>query len=199
MSSNLSKLSKKVIKNILQFKSAYRFREQLLDIINLYSHLINLNFSFDMTNWFIFRWYSVLLISTILSLIGLQTLPAKAEPKIYSPLSISSEQEVADILTEDDIPTGEGGFARDYFVQLQAGDQVAIDLTSENFDTMVTLIASDGATVAENDDGPDGTTNSLLFSRITETGKYIVRVRAFGETSGGKFTLKLTRLKPTSK
>ena len=61
------------------------------------------------------------------------------------------------------------------------------------------LIADDGATIAENDDGPDGTTNSLLFSRITEAGKYIVRVRAFGDTSGGEFTLKLTRLKPSNK
>ena len=81
-------------------------------------------------------------------------------------------------------------------MELEEGDQIAIDLTSEEFDTMVTLIAADGSTVAENDDGPDGTTNSLLFSRITENGKYIIRVRAFGETSGGEFQLKLTRLKP---
>ncbi|MEM9509850.1 MAG: PPC domain-containing protein, partial [Cyanobacteria bacterium P01_E01_bin.35] len=123
----------------------------------------------------------------------------EAESKIYDPPAITSETEVSDTLTENDIPTGEGGFARDYFVELEKGDQVAIDLTSDNFDSMVMLIAADGATIAENDDGPDGTTNSLLFSRITEAGKYIVRVRAFGDTSGGKFTLKLTRLKPTTK
>lgn len=152
-----------------------------------------------MINWFVSRWYYSLVFVATINTIGLQILPAAAEPKIYAPLSITSEQAISDVLTEEDIPTGEGGFARDYFVQLQAGDQIAIDLTSENFDTMVTLIAADGATVAENDDGPDGTTNSLLFSRITEGGKYIVRVRAFGETSGGKFTLKLTRLKPTPK
>jgi hypothetical protein len=50
--------------------------------------------------------------------------------------------------------------------------------------------------VAENDDGPDGSTNSLLFARITETGKYLIRVRAFGETGGGAFQLKVTRLRP---
>lgn len=131
--------------------------------------------------------------------LGLQTLPVQAQSKIYDPPSITSEKEISDTLTENDIPTGEGGFARDYHVQLQKGDQVVIDLISDNFDSMVMLIAADGATVAENDDGPDGTTNSLLFSRITEAGKYIVRVRAFGETSGGKFTLKVTRLKPNSK
>ena len=140
------------------------------------------------------------LVATIaLCTVGFKSLPVQAESKIYDPPSISSEQVISDTLTENDIPTGEGGFARDYFVQLEKGDQVAIDLTSDNFDSMVTLIAADGATIAENDDGPDGTTNSLLFSRITEAGKYIVRVRAFGETSGGKFTLKLTKLKPSSK
>lgn len=148
---------------------------------------------------FVFHWLNTLAAITALCTVGLQALPAQAESKIYDPPSITSEQEISDTLTENDIPTGEGGFARDYYVQLNKGDQVAIDLTSENFDSMVMLIADDGATVAENDDGPDGSTNSLLFSRITEAGKYIVRVRAFGETSGGKFTLKLTRLKPSSK
>ncbi len=145
------------------------------------------------------KWVNTLAVTLVVYSSGLRTLPAQAGSKIYDPPSITSESEISDTLTENDIPTGEGGFARDYFVELEKGDQVAIDLTSDNFDSMVMLIAADGATVAENDDGPDGTTNSLLFSRITESGKYIVRVRAFGDTSGGKFTLKLTRLKPTSK
>ncbi|MEM6610714.1 MAG: PPC domain-containing protein [Cyanobacteria bacterium P01_C01_bin.72] len=129
----------------------------------------------------------------------LPILSAQAQTKIYDPPAITSETEIADTLSQNDIPTGDGGFARDYFVELEKGDQVTIDLTSDNFDSMVILIAEDGAKVAENDDGPDGTTNSLLFSRITEGGKYIVRVRAYGDTSGGKFTLKLTRLQPTLK
>jgi hypothetical protein len=33
--------------------------------------------------------------------------------------------------------------------------------------------------VGENDDGPDGTTNSLLFARISEAGTYTVRVQAY--------------------
>ena len=140
-----------------------------------------------------------LLMGIVLCGLGLQSLPAQAESKMYNPPAITSETEVSDTLTVDDIPTGDGGFARDYLVELEKGDQVTIDLNSDNFDAMVMLIAGDGAKVAENDDGPDGSTNSLLFSRITEAGKYIVRVRAYGDTSGGKYTLKLTRLKPTSK
>ena len=120
----------------------------------------------------------------------------RAESQIYSPIVIPENRQISDTLSENDIPTGEGGFARDYTINLEKGDQVAIDLISEDFDSILVLIAADGSTVAENDDGPDGNTNSLLFARITETGKYIIRVRAFGETGGGTFTLKVTRLKP---
>ncbi|MGB2926515.1 MAG: PPC domain-containing protein [Limnothrix sp.] len=130
-------------------------------------------------------------------LLGLGCAPnVLAEELMYRPVAIASGQEVSDFLSETDIPTGEGGFARDYLMNLQEGDQVAIDLLSDDFDSMVILLAMDGSTVAENDDGPDGSTNSLLFVRITESGKYIVRVRAFGETSGGDFSLRVTRLQP---
>lgn len=155
---------------------------------------------------FAYKWFTTftvsfeqLAIGIALCSLGLQAIPVQAESKVYNPQAITSGKEVSDVLTLDDIPTGDGGFARDYFVQLEKGDQVTIDLTSDNFDSMVMLIAGDGAKVAENDDGPDGSTNSLLFSRITEGGKYIVRVRAYGDTSGGEYTLKLTRLKPTTK
>lgn len=107
-----------------------------------------------------------------------------------------ASNQLADTLSVKDIPTGDGGFARDYLVKLSADDQVAIDVTSETFDCVVTLLAADGSKVAENDDGPDGSTNALLFARIKEGGDYIIRVRAFGETGGGNFNLKVTRLKP---
>lgn len=115
---------------------------------------------------------------------------------MYSPLPLQAGAQLSDNLSAEDIPTGEGGFARDYVLQLDAGDQIAIDLASDEFDTIVSIISENGATVAENDDGPDGSTNSLLFTRITQAGSYIVRVRAFGETVGGPFKLKVTRLRP---
>ncbi|NEO84645.1 MAG: peptidase [Spirulina sp. SIO3F2] len=110
--------------------------------------------------------------------------------------AISSGQDQQDTLTENDIPTGDGGFFRDYEVQLQAGDNVAIDLVSNEFDPIVSLIKFDGTPIGDNDDSPEGTTDSLLFVRIKESGAYIVRVRSFGETGGGAFTLTVTRLAP---
>jgi Bacterial pre-peptidase C-terminal domain len=118
--------------------------------------------------------------------------------KLYNPLALPASNQIDDTLSERDIPTGQGGFARDYVMDLKEGESVAIDLASDSFDAILTLLAEDGSTVAENDDGPDGSNNALLFTRIAKTGKYIVRVRAFGETGVGNFTLKVTRLQPVS-
>ena len=114
---------------------------------------------------------------------------------MYNPIKLDSE-EVQDTLSTSDIPTGSGGFARDYTVELKADDQITVDATSEEFDTLVTLLDANGVVVNENDDGPDGSTNSLLFARITEPGKYTIRVRSYAGGGAGPFKLKLTRLRP---
>lgn len=115
---------------------------------------------------------------------------------LYNPIELPESGEISDTLTNQDIPTGFGGFYRDYTVTFAEGDQVVMDLTSEEFDTIITLITPDGATIGENDDGPDGTTNSLLFARITTAGDYIVRVSPYAGQGIGAFTLKVTRLQP---
>ncbi len=142
------------------------------------------------------RTLAIALFSLVL---GLTPFPVRGQQRIYNPIPIKSDSEISDRLSDQDIPTGEGGFAKDYWVQLEKGDQVAIDLTSDEFDSVVILLGADGATIAENDDGPDGSTNSLLFSRITDSGRYIIRVGAFGETGGGNFRLKVTRLRPVNR
>ncbi len=127
---------------------------------------------------------------------SLPTKPANSSTSsVYRPLSLLINSDVLGTLSDRDIPLGDGGFARDYTIQLNAGDQVAIDLISDNFDPVVALLTKDGKTVGKNDDGPDGTSNSLLFARIKKTGTYTVRVQGFSDTSGGNFTLRVNRLK----
>ncbi|KPQ31795.1 MAG: PPC domain-containing protein [Phormidium sp.] len=118
--------------------------------------------------------------------------------QLYNPSPLPPNGEISGSLSESDIPTGQGGFAHDYLVELEEGDQITIDVTSDSFDTIVSLLTPDGLTIGENDDGPDGTTNSLLFMRIQRSGTYIIRVRAFGAAGDGPFNLKLTRLRPMS-
>jgi hypothetical protein len=136
----------------------------------------------------------LMMIPTTLLVMGINTTVGYAQNQLYNPIPITPSTELSDTLSEKDIPTGQGGFGRDYIVNLNKGDKLVIDLNSESFDTVITLLGPNGATVAENDDGPDGTTNSLLFTRIQETGKYIIRVRSFGETGVGLFELKVTKL-----
>ena len=138
----------------------------------------------------------VTIIPATLLAIGISTTAAFAQAKLYNPIPLPKSNEVSDSLTDKDIPTGQGGFARDYSVQLTKGDNLAVDLSSDSFDSIITLLGPNGSTVAENDDGPDGSSNSLLFTRIMETGSYIVRIRSFGETGVGTFKLKVTRLQP---
>jgi Bacterial pre-peptidase C-terminal domain len=118
-----------------------------------------------------------------------------ASAQMYNPVSIEGSRQITDTLSDSDIPTGYGGFSRDYVVTLQAGDQITIDVLSDNFDTLVSLLDSTGITISENDDGPDGTTNSLLFARITQTGRYTVRIRSYSTEGVGQFSLKLARLR----
>jgi len=134
-----------------------------------------------------------LIIPTVLLTMGINT--GKASAQLYNPPTLGSE-EVSDTLTIADIPTGFGGFAKDYVVNLEAGDQITIDAISDEFDTLVTLMDQNGITVSENDDGPDGSTNSLLFARISEGGKYTIRIRSYAGEGSGPFTVKLARLRP---
>ncbi|NJO42362.1 MAG: peptidase [Cyanobacteria bacterium CRU_2_1] len=139
----------------------------------------------------------LLMVPATLLTISTSMLSANAQtPSIlYSPIPLPDSNEITDTLTDKDIPTGFGGFYRDYIVTFEEGDQVVMDLTSEEFDTIITLIAPDGVAIGENDDGPDGTTNSLLFARITRAGNYIVRVSPYAGQGVGAFTLKVTRLR----
>ncbi len=113
---------------------------------------------------------------------------------VYTPVKLLPNVEVKDTLSDRDIPTGDGGFARDYAIQLMAGDRIAIELSSESFDTTVILLNAEGKTIGKNDDGPDGTSNSLLFTKIKDAGTYVIRVQGFGETSSGEFKLKVSKL-----
>lgn len=140
--------------------------------------------------------FTCLILPASLFVVNLSAFVATAQVQIYQPIPLQSGNEIKDTLSTKDIPTGQGGFARDYVVALNAGDQVSIELKSDAFDTIVTLLATDGSTVGENDDGPDGSTNSLLFVRIVKSGNYIVRVHTIGEKMAGPFTLKVTRLRP---
>ena len=121
---------------------------------------------------------------------------AQIRSDVYKPSAIASGVDVNDILTDKDIPTGQKGFARDYAIAAQKDERLEITVNSVGFDTVLSLIDSKGEVMAENDDAVGDSTNSLIFFKVRQSGNYIVRVSSFGGSSGGKFTLKLTKLRP---
>ena len=120
---------------------------------------------------------------------------AQIRSSVYKPTPITSGSEINDILTDKDIPTGQKGFARDYAIEAQKDERLEITVDSSSFDTVLSLIDSKGDVVSENDDAAGDTTNSLIFFKVRQSGSYIVRVSSFGGSSGGKFTLKVSKLR----
>jgi hypothetical protein len=120
---------------------------------------------------------------------------AQNRNSVYKPTAITSGVDVNDILTDKDIPTGQKGFARDYEINVQKDERLEISATSGSFDTVLSLLDSKGEVVAENDDAVGESTNSLIFFKVRQSGNYIVRVSSFGGSSGGKFTLRVNKLR----
>lgn len=116
-------------------------------------------------------------------------------PAVYKPTTITTGVDINDILTDRDIPTGQKGFARDYILEAQKDERLEITVSSESFDTVLSLLDAKGDIIAENDDAASDTTNSLIFFKVRQSGSYTIRVSSFGGSSGGKFTLKVTKLR----
>ncbi len=141
-------------------------------------------------------WRLPVSVSAAIAGLTLSASVAAAQSALYSPIPVPSSDEVTDTLSNQDIPTGFGGYARDYTLNLESGDYLVIDLASSEFDTIITMLAPDGSTFGENDDGPDGTTNSMLFVRVVDGGQYTLRVTPYAGQGEGEFNLKVTRLRP---
>lgn len=114
---------------------------------------------------------------------------------LYKPSDLAIGRDVNDVLTDKDIPTGQKGFARDYLIKAQQDERLEIVVNSSNFDTVLSLLDSKGEAIAENDDIAGDNTNSLIFFRVRQSGNYVVRVSSFGGSSGGKFLLRVNRLR----
>jgi hypothetical protein len=134
---------------------------------------------------------------TAISLVIANLSPLSAQPlkPLYKPTPITTGIDVNDTLTDKDIPTGQKGFARDYAITVQKDERLEITVRAESFDTVLSLLDSKGEVVAENDDAVGEGSNSLIFFRVVQSGKYTIRVSSFGGSSGGKFVLRVNRLK----
>jgi len=127
-------------------------------------------------------------VSAIAFGLGSVTVTFAQSRNVYKPTAILSGSEINDILTDKD-------FARDYILEAQKDERLEITVNSGSFDTVLSLLDIKGEVIAENDDAASDTTNSLIFFKVRQSGTYTIRVSSFGGSSGGKFTLKVTKLR----
>lgn len=88
----------------------------------------------------------------------------------------------------------DGSRVDDYAITMRAGEEVLIRLDSDDFDPVLNVLSEtgrEGDPIASDDDGGGGLNSFLVFTP-EETGRYIVRVRAY-ETGGGAYRLRVGR------
>jgi tetratricopeptide (TPR) repeat protein len=78
---------------------------------------------------------------------------------------------------------------REYPLEIESGEVVAIILTSEDFDTVLSLLGPDGKEVAFNDDF-GSTLNSRIVYAAPQSGSYTIVAKSF-DGQGGDYSLEV--------
>ncbi len=90
--------------------------------------------------------------------------------------------------------TGENSYYTDYRIRLNAGQEIVLNLDSDDFDAYLLVLNSDatGDPLASNDDSSNGRNSTLVF-RAPTAGNYIIRASQLGTSEGG-YRLRVRRI-----
>ncbi len=92
-------------------------------------------------------------------------------------------------------PTFEGDRYEDWLVRVDAGTSLAIELTSDDFDTYLHVGEGVGSSFREldrNDDGGEGLNSALTFDP-PRSGEFVIRASSFSSGASGAYTLSVRR------
>jgi hypothetical protein len=78
----------------------------------------------------------------------------------------------------------------------KTGELLVIELMSDDFDTVVTVLDADGNEIGRDDDGGDEGSNSRLAFLVPADGTYTLVAGGFLGEASGDFTLSLSGIKP---
>lgn len=124
--------------------------------------------------------------------IGLEQAPP---PPPSRPIAIGDEVEGA--LGQGSSANEDGQPADLYRFTGVAGQRIAAEMSSDDFDTYLTLRRLlDNAVLAEDDDGLGQGTDSRLTHTLDADGEYLIEARAFGEEAEGDYELRLSDIPP---
>jgi serine protease Do len=99
-------------------------------------------------------------------------------------LRVEGELRVGDAVIPSD-----GSLYDDYQFEGRAGQTVTINMNSDDFDTYLVLIGSDGRALEENEDRNSQTTNSTIQITLPSTGKYRILANTVNNRERGSYTL----------
>src|SRR6185503_442550 len=114
---------------------------------------------------------------------------------------ISIGQTINANLSLSDCPLGDGTFYDPYSFTANAGQQIAITMTSSQFDTFLILNRPDGSLLTVDDDGGGGTNSRIPpgggFITLPTTGTYTIWANAFSPSNTtGAYSLTLSAPAP---
>ncbi|MGD1929783.1 MAG: tetratricopeptide repeat protein [Leptolyngbyaceae cyanobacterium] len=115
--------------------------------------------------------------------------PSTAASVLVAQQSTRTPQTVTGRLAETSaVVEDHGSYYEFHAFEGAAGEVLAIELTSEEFDAYLILVGPDGATLAEDDDGAGGT-NSSITSTLPTTGIHTIIVTSYGPREVGAYQL----------
>lgn len=97
---------------------------------------------------------------------------------------------VSGSLAPGDVTLNSGEFVDWYSLSGTTGQQMRIEVTSPDFDTYI-LVRGSGLSL-DNDDRPDGTTNSQIGATLPATATYQLGVTSYRPAETGAYTLSIT-------
>lgn len=98
-------------------------------------------------------------------------------------------------LTEDDAIDADASYYDLYTYQGRAGETITISLSSEDYDTYLSIgteVDGEYHELDGNDDGEDGTDSELTIT-LPHTGEYLIRATSLFGGDTGEYTLRVTR------
>ncbi|MEM9447007.1 MAG: CHAT domain-containing protein [Cyanobacteria bacterium P01_E01_bin.6] len=104
--------------------------------------------------------------------------------------SRSLENFTGELSSRSSILEDDGSYYETHTFEGTAGEAITIELTSEEFDTYLILLSSNGTRLAHDNDGAEGT-NSRITVTLRETGIYMVLVNSFEANQVGGYNLEL--------
>lgn len=129
---------------------------------------------------------------SLLSLLLLSSLSLAQKTPNYllssTPLLEIGSSVTGELSLEDGQNFKDGSFLDLVKIQLNAGDVVELSVSSEFFDTYLTIYYADGTIVGTNDDGAESSDSRHVLS-ADQTGRYLLVVSGFSEFDLGAYSV----------